>query len=536
MAELSYLTQKLISQYQYWYQSLQPKGRVSTIHVDEVASKVAAFYEKIRGIVDWREEHLMRRAAISRMLKRRLLLAKVGGTIAESLVLELIRGGHFPNDKIPESKIEETQKIIDKYVFILQNSPAPPKEKLKTQFINWLLDIAACEIEEVLSPSKRERALIEYMMESLKESVRVKETKVLVFGGMSEEEKNTQLYVAVQRALLKLDSPIITYHLLKRRYSQWADLPLLQLQEITQNIYSIWDNLEKELNHPLAEKFYKVCEKYDTPYLLLGDILTEESTAEIAEKISKPEILEELIKKVYNKRLSTLKKRLSRAAIYSTLSILLTNALSLYILEIPLAKLITGTFRPITIVVDILGPTFLMFLLTVTIKPPSKSNLQAVIMETMKIVYQREKVDIYEIKVSKKKGVIVKFLIVLLYLIGALISLGVIVAIFQWAGFPPTSVVINIIFVALIAFAGLAIRNRAEELTVEEKRVSFVGFLFDILFLPVVGLGRWMSNKWKKYNAIAAFFTALIDMPFQLFVEFFEQWRFFLKEKKEEIH
>jgi len=215
---------------------------------------------------------------------------------------------------------------------------------------------------------------------------------------------------------------------------------------------------------------------------------------------------------------------------------LLTNALSLYILEIPLAKLITGTFRPITIVVDILGPTFLMFLLTVTIKPPSKSNLQAVIMETMKIVYQREKVDIYEIKVSKKKGVIVKFLIVLLYLIGALISLGVIVAIFQWAGFPPTSVVINIIFVALIAFAGLAIRNRAEELTVEEKRVSFVGFLFDILFLPVVGLGRWLSNKWKKYNAIAAFFTALIDMPFQLFVEFFEQWRFFLKEKKEEIH
>jgi len=536
MPELSQPTQKLISRYQDWYQSLQPKEGVFTIHVDEVASKVASFYEKLRGIVDWREEHLMRRAAISRMLKRRLLLSKDAKTIAEPLILESIRGGHFPNDKIPESNIEEVKKVIGKYIFILQNSPAPPKEKLKPQFTNWLLDIATCEIEEVLSPSKRERALIDYMMESMKESVKLKEASVIVFGGMSEEEKNIQTYIAIQRALFKLDSPIITYHLLKKQYSRWTDLPLFQLQEITQNIYLILDNLEKELNHPLAEKFYNVCERYDTSYLLLGDILSEGSTGEIAEKISKPEILEELIKKAYNKRLSTLKKRLSRAAIYSTLSILLTNALSLYVLEVPLAKLITGTFRPITIIVDILGPTFLMFLLTVTIKLPSKSNLQAVIMETMKIVYQREKVDIYQIKVSKKRGIIVKSLIALLYLISALISLAVIAVIFQRAGFPPTSVVINIIFVALVAFAGLAIRNRAKELTVEETKTSFIGSLFDAIFLPVVGLGRWLSNKWKKYNAIAIFFTALIDMPFELFVEFFEQWRFFLKEKKEEIH
>ena len=44
------------------------KPNIPTIHVDEVASAVAAFYEKIRGVVDWREEHLMRRAAIERML------------------------------------------------------------------------------------------------------------------------------------------------------------------------------------------------------------------------------------------------------------------------------------------------------------------------------------------------------------------------------------------------------------------------------------------------------------------------------------
>jgi len=535
MPEISQATKKLIQKYQAWHQSLEKKENVSFIHVDEVASRVAAFYEKLRAIVDWKEEHLMKRAAIARNLKRRLLLAKEGKTISEPLILELIRGGHFPNDNIEETKIGDVEKALNKYIYILENNPSS-SEKQEIQLYNWLLGIAACEIEEILSPPYKEKALIDYMTESMIDKIRVQEGVVSI-GGITEEEKNRQIYIAVQRALFKLDSPIITYHLFKKREGQWANLPPAKVHQIAQNIYSIWESLEKELNHPLKDKFYKICERYDTPYLLLGDILSSvENPAQIYEKISKPENLEELIKKAYHKRLSTLKQRLSRAATYSTLSIFLTNSVSLYVLEIPLAKMITGTFMPLTIAVDILAPTFLMFLLVATIKPPSKSNLEIVLLETMKIIYRTEKTDTYEIKVPKKRGFLVKLFIAFLYLVGASVSIGVILAVFRWAGFPPTSVVINIMFVALIAFAGLAIRNRGEELTVEEKKTGFFGFIFDILFLPIVGLGQWLSKKWKKYNAIAAFFSALIDLPFQIFIEFLEQWRYFLKEKKEEIH
>ena len=177
-----------------------------------------------------------------------------------------------------------------------------------------------------------------------------------------------------------------------------------------------------------------------------------------------------------------------------------------------------------------------MFLFTVTIKLPTESNLGVVLMETMKIVYKNEKIDTYEVKITRKRGVLTKLIISLIYLLGAFVSFGAVVWIFKLAGFPPTSFVINIMFVALIVFAGLAIRKRAQELTVEERPTGFLGFLFDILFLPVAATGRWLSNNWKKYNAIAAFFNAMIDMPFSIFVEFLEQWRFFLKEKKEEIH
>ena len=537
MAEISQLTQELIQRYQNWYQAIQRKETVSTIHVDEVASKVAAFYEKLRGIIDWREEHLMKRAAIERNLRRRLLLAKDGKSVAEPLVLELIRGGHFPNDRIEESKILVVEKILDKYIYIAGNAPSSP-EKQKIQLYNWMLSIAACETEEVLSPPYREKALIEYMMESIADKVKVQQGTIS-FSRISDEEKNTQIYIAIHRALFKLDSPIITYHLLKRRYPQWSELPIAQLHEITQNIYSVWNELEKELKHPLADKFYNLCERCDTPYLLLGDVLSQDNPADAQKKISEPEVLDNLIRGAYKKRLSTLKSRLYRAAIYATLSVFLTNIFSLLVAEIPLAKLITGSFSPLTIAVDIGGPTFLMFLLMITVKLPSKSNLEIVIMETMKIVYKRREEgseDVYEIKVPKRRGMVVKFFVSLLYLIGALISVGAIVTIFQLANFPPTSIVINFVFVALIAFTGLAVRSRAEELTVEEKKAGFFGFILDMIFLPLVGVGRWLSNKWKKYNALAIIFSALVDMPFSIFTEFLEQWRYFLKEKKEEIH
>ena len=285
MAELTQSTQKLIRGYQEWYQALQPKEGVATLHVDEVVSRVAAFYEKMKGVIDWREEHLLRKTAIERTLKRRLLLKKGDKAMAESFIYELIRGGHFPNDFIPETKIQEIQKIIDEYIFIIENSPSPPKEKKKFELHDWLLGIAACEVEETLAHPLREKALMDYMQEIMEERIRVREG-ILVIGGLSGEEKNTQIYIAIQRALFKLDLPTISYNLLKGRN--------MELQELTRNIYLIWEKIEKELKHPLAEKFYNVCERYDTPYLVLGDVISLDPQKAL-ENLTNPEILENRI-------------------------------------------------------------------------------------------------------------------------------------------------------------------------------------------------------------------------------------------------
>lgn len=530
---LSQPTLKLIKQYQVWYQSQQKTPEVLTIHVDEVASKVASFYEKIRGIIEWREEHLMKRAAIERILKRRLLLLENGKTIARSLVLELIRGGHFPNDQIEETKIEEVKRVLNKYLFILQKAP-PTAEKLKIQLYDWLLDLASCEIEEILSPPLKEKALIDYMAELMKERIEVVKRSI-VKSGISEEEKEIQIYVATKRALFKLDSPIISYYLLKKQYPNWQRLEKSQLKEISKNIYSIWQNIERDLNHPLADKFYQICEKYDTPYLILGDIISQDPL-EAQKNLSQPDTLENLIRKCYQERLLRLRTRILRAALYTTISIFVTKMLIAFAIEIPFDKYILGELNYKILAFNIFIPPLLMAFLALSTRPPSEENLNRIILEIMKMVYEKDKKDVYTIRVSRKRGFILNLIINIFYLFTFFVSFGTIAWGLNKLNFGFLSIIIFLIFLSLILFAGIKIRERAKELEIVEESPGLLTFLIDSFSLPFLRVGKWLSEKLARYSFVIVFITILIDLPFQLFIEFLEQWGTFVREKKEEIH
>lgn len=539
MNELTSSTKELIEKYALWQISLKPKEGVSTIHVDEVASRFASFYEHIRTIIDWKEEHLMRRAAIIRKLKRRFLDLELNNfttqNLAESLVLEFVRGGWFLNDTIEESKVPEVQRVIEKYVFILKQSPENKKGKAGLSFYNELLEIAACEIEETLAPSQKEMALIDYMFLQMKERIKVQEA-VYTNGLLKKEETDLQIYIAVQQALFKFDAPIINYNLLKYKYPYWDNPSPMQLLSIAQNIYNILQTLERDLLHPLARKFYAICEKYDTPYLLLGDILSRNESETAMGRVQDPTFLENAIRSAYTKRLRDLKTKIRRAAVYSTASIFITKILSLVLLELVLAKLFSGGhLNPLSLVADVAIPTALMAVLIITIKPPSAKNMTLAIMETFKIAYKKDVPDMYEIKVPKKRGLGTRLTLSFIYLAAAVVSFGGIYWIFTSLNFPISSIIINIIFIALILFAGTAVRSRSEELTIENGGGGLFMFISDILLLPITGVGRWLSHKWKKYNAITTFFNVLIDMPFSVFIEFLEKWRYFIKDKKEEM-
>ncbi|MBU0998602.1 hypothetical protein KJ570_03675 [Patescibacteria group bacterium] len=516
------------------------------IHVDEIASKVAAFYEKIRAVVDWKEEHLLRRTAIERGLKRRFIYEISGIRVvngfnlkdaSESLVLELVRGGHLPNNKIPREKLPNVQKILEKYIYIFGNNPLSLKNsslkiKDKINFYNWFLEIAACEIEEILLPSLKEMVLINYMSEVMFEKIQIDPTV-----NITDNEKFIQIYIASQLTLFRLDNPIITYKLLKLKYPDWKNVNEKNLNYFSKNILKIQDEIKKDFEHPYANDFYIACEQYDTLFLILYDVLEElgRSDQDISDRIFNWKDFGSTVVEVYNKRLASLKTRLFKMAIFSTLSVLVASAVSLFLVEVPIAKFFYGKFNVLAIFVDILLPTFLMFILVLLVKTPGQKNLENLLVALKKIIYKNEKQEYYEIRLKRKRGFIVKLLVGFFYFLGMGTTLGFIFWIFYIAKVPITSVYVDTINVAVIVFAALLIRQKSKELLVEEKSV-FWEFILDTLSVPIGRIGQWVAEKWKEYNIVSVFFTVLIDMPIQTIVGVIEDWSLFIKEKKAKLH
>lgn len=536
--------QRLIRKYQESFTSPRAK-EVAAIHVDEIASKVAYIYERVRKIIDWKEENLLRRSAIERILKRSLIsgISKFNlifkpdvSDIAEPLIRELIRGGHLPNDEIPEEKVAEVQKVLDKYIYFLKNASFPQKNsfvvKQKVNFYEWILEIAACEIEEVLAPPEKENALIETMTVQMNERIRIiPEDKI------SQEDKIIQTYIATHRTLFDLDDSIIAYHLLKYRFPQWTAPSQTFIDETTKNIFSIWEAVEKDLTRPLGREFFNICERTDTAFVLLDDVLTAfgQEPSSIPEVLANRETLGQFLTQFYYKRLASLKTRLFRLAIFSTLSVFVSNWFTFFIIEIPLAHLFYEGFNLFAAAVDFVVPSLAMFVLVAIIKPPQAGNLKEVIRLTFSFIYPGEQKDIYEIKLKKKRRPVTGFIIALLYIIACFASFGAVAWVFYKAKIPITSVIFDTLMIAINIFAALAIRNKSKELTVEEK-TSFWEFGVDILTLPVAKVGSWFARKWKEYNVVAVFFNVAVEMPFVTVIKFIEDWRNFLKDKKAEIH
>ena len=526
------------------------------IYVDEIATKVARFYELVRKIIDWKEEHLIRRAAIERILKRRFLseLYDIGilpdikpEDIAEPFVFELVRSGYFPNGKIAKEKIIEVQKVLEKYIYILKKGPEgkldvsveglSKKEKKagfkKTlNFYSWVIEIAECEIEELLDPPLREYALLDLMTECLLQRI-----KIVPEGKVSDEDKYLQTYIEVHRTLFSLNSPIISYHLIKYKYPELFRNTDEHIAEFAEKVMDIWQEIEDDLESPLGSEFHKVAEKYDAAYLMIGDAMNKLSNylEDMEYKVSDSNTFLGLTSSSYTERLKTLKARLFKLAIFSTLSIFVAGSISLFFVEVPLANFAGKGFSIWATFVDIGLPTLCMFILVWLIKPPSVDNLEIVEEEVSKIVYKSDVTDVYEIKLNKKVRKVRKAVFFIIYMIGGSISCYFIYWVFKICGVPWTSLYIDTVNLAMIIAAAMVIRERAKELTLIEKG-NLVDLLVDFFSIPLAKFGSWFNNKWKEYNIASAFFTALIDYPVSTFVAAIEGWREFIQEKRSELH
>lgn len=545
LKELSNYAKEYTRQYQMDWE-YQHRAIVSPLEVDELASKIAAAYEKVRKVIDWKEENLLRRGAIERILKRRLVSELYGISIlpdlnatemAEPMILELMRSGYFDNGKIAKKQIKEIENVLSKYIRILDssnipNSPSKKHVKNKMGFYTWMLEIASCEIEEILAPAFKENALLNLMTNVIYER-----NRILPSDKLNDLDRLIQIYIASMRTLYNFDDPIISYNVIKIRYPFWVEETDESIGKVIDQVHDIRSQIEDDLNSEEGKRFFKLVGKYDAAYRIIGDTLEKiNNTPEVVrEKLANPEELKKIVEESYFKRKKSLKGRLFRSAIYSTLSIFVAGIASFIIFEGPVARLAGLEFSWISLLVDLLIPSLVMFLLVIFIRPPKDQNLRVVQKEIAKIIHKQNSEDVYEIDFRRKKNKVLNIIFIIISVICGVASMRFIFWLFEIGNVPWTSMYLDTINVAMVVFAAMAIKQKSKEITIEDHG-NFIEFFLELFSIPMAKIGQWFSAKWKKYNIFSALFTAVIDLPFSAIIRIVEDWRNFLKERSSEMH
>ena len=496
------------------------------ISVDNIASKLAALYEKLRNSVDYKEEHLIRRGAIERMLRRQTHESFRKGNVARILIVEMVRAGYLPNNTLPIKIIDDVGRIIKKYT------------KLKSVCVNGnmpdimsrIIELEATEIEEYLFPPISANATADAFYLTVKDVIDIKGAKSL-----TKEQKDVQIYVACYRSLLRYDEPSLFYRMWLLNHPDWNDMDLSDdvIIEVAQNfdIYEqeISDIISNPLNWKITHKlrdlaiyFSLIKESIDKqPDLWTENNLTEES-------------LKEQLSFLLNWKFKVEKKNIMRTVKRVIIYIILTKIILAVCIELPYEIFILKDVNELALFINIVFHPLLLYIVTLGIKFPKEDLREQTIKGIIDIV--EGNLESFKLRVVlRRKRSLFGAILIFIYFTIFIATFGGIIWILKILKFNFVSGGLFLLFLSIVSYFGLRIRNRARRWRITPKKTTVKEFLIDLITMPVVHTGQWISEKFSSINVFVFTLDFFIETPFQLIVEIFEGFIHFLKEKKEEL-
>lgn len=504
-----------------------PQGEL--IHVDVLASKIAILYEKIRAVIDYQEEHLLRKNAIERTMRRRFMLLENEESFAELFVRELVAKGYFPNDQIPLQKVKEVGAILTKYIRAISALNAAKDKKT----VSWLFGVASCEIEERLSPPLKEYALLEYIERTLADRFVFKEERFILKKTGWEEIINIALFAAINQAVMKADRALTHWRVLRRVNREWLDPSPEYVSSFISQLAEIKKRHEKILDSILTRRLRKFVRQFAASFLLIHQAATKNPT-EIEKIINDETRFEPYFQDMYLTQFTALQKKVRRASFRSVISIFASKMAVAMGLEVPFDLYIFHQFIPQALTFNILFPPLLMFLIVSRIHAPSGKNFSLLLLQMSSLLKSRDlKKTATEIYLPRSRPLMP--IVYLFYATTFLISFGAIIYGLTMLGFSILSILVFLMFLSLISFSALRIKEWTNELAVGEEKEGWGSFFLDLVALPIIRAGKWLSGEMQRFNIFVVFLNILFEAPLQSILAFVAEWRSFVKEKKEEL-
>ncbi len=498
-----------------------PEGSRITVHA--AVSRFAVLYEKIRNAIDYRDDHLLRKAAIARILKRQLALEGDPQVVATHLVRELIAARYLPNGALPESLFSETAERVKKLQLVRR------ERRGSDRHMRWLLGIVAAELEELLDDHTEDKVFVNFLFESLGDRITLKD------NGLDETERRLQVYIACYRSLIKADDEMIGYKLVRAYHPAW-----IKPETWTDDVAAMADEMlgveakvRLQLSHPMAQKFQQAVKPWAISLGVLRTGMREKGEAAEALMLNADE-LRAVVGRIAERRAQESRGRLRRGTLRAILYLFFTKMLVALIVEGPFEWFLYKEFHLVPLAINIGFPPALMLIVGSLIRLPGKKNVTR-IQEGVEELLSTEGPKGRQIRLPKVRTGFSKFLFRTMYAGTFLLSFGLVYGGLNLMGFTWVSSLIFLFFLCIVSFFAFRLRLAAREFVAVERQDTLSNLIIDFFSLPILRAGQWLSETVSRMNVFIFFFDFIIEAPFKIFLNVLEEWSSFMKEKKEEL-
>lgn len=503
---------------------------LSKLSVSQTVSLLAIAYEKVRNAIEYREDHLVLRAAIERILKRRLALNPEGKGEAENLLRELMWARYFANESLGDGDIQKIQEIIDKYIKIRRPLISGKDNKTQVYLSKRFFAFLTCEIEETLNPESSQRIsiLTYFIFQTLKDKIKIE--------NVEEKNKDTFLLIALDRAFRKSDKPYLHYHLYTTFYSPIGQLKHEELEKLVHDLPDIFKKVDEMIKNHYVDSLTRFVRKQLPPFLILFDIINEKKH-HIKSFLSDQNTLWLEVERMCKEKYKQTGSRLRNLAFRSLIYIFATKMLLALILEYPISMFLYNEVSLVSIGINTIFPPILMLFIVLFFKLPGEENTKNIFHRIINIIDEDRT---YETQAAylRKKGAprkpVLIFSFTVIYSLTFLVTFYLLNAGLSLLHFNPISKIIFVFFISIISFFSYRIRQVVNEYRLKIKE-GVLTPVIDFFFMPILSLGKFFSQELSRLNIFIIFFDFIIEAPFKLIIEIFEEWTRFIKTRKEEI-
>lgn len=494
-------------------------GQDSSLEINRLTAKVATWYEKVRYLLDYKEDHTIRRSAIERILKRKFLIQGQHEETAEDFLKELVNSQYIPESAFNQVHIEAVGEIWGRYHAIIDNNPLSYTEKM------MIMSFAASEIDNYFDDQSLDDLFVETFFALVKDRI---------FPNVVYDSQNLveQIYCASHRAILRSDDAMLSFGLWKKYFVAYGGTAQALQGQVSVILNRINRVVNTDAQWVIAQKL-----RNETIYFLTIKGIVEHFRAESRQIFSSPESLDRHIALFLDYKYKRENVRIQQSGIRAVMYLFLTKILVAAAIEVPYELFFVygalSSIPPIPILTNVLFHPFLLFVLTRGVGKLDSKNTNLIISGVHSFV-DKETTTPIKVKVGTVFSVL-SVIVTTLYWILIAFVFGVIISVLRAAEFSVAGIVLFIFFLALASYFAYRIRFNAQRWKVVGQE-SIPRMLTSMAIVPVIHAGQWLSQKFAAVNVLVMFMDLVIETPFKLILNVSDAFVTYVKEKSQEIY